>query len=255
MKNAQNARKQRGRPSPRKGGRSGGGRDGAGNRNDNRSRGNPKQLLEKYKTQARDALQGGDPVNAEYYFQFADHYQRLVNDMPSNNRDQGNRDQGNRDQNNRDQNQRNQSHTDQNRDQQAESQQAEGQQAEGQQGEASSNNESGGDNEKSDRPRRGRGRRDHQSRNNRDNGQTENAPVEAHSDDSAEKSAPSVDLANTEQPVEVHPELNLDAPASEEKPKRKAPVRRRRVAKPKEKPVTSDAPSVDAAADEGDAAA
>ncbi|PCI60674.1 MAG: hypothetical protein COB37_09345, partial [Kordiimonadales bacterium] len=87
MKNAQNARKQRGRPSPRKAGRSGGGRDGAGNRNDNRSRGNPKQLLEKYKTQARDALQSGDPVNAEYYFQFADPYQRIVNDKQWNHTD------------------------------------------------------------------------------------------------------------------------------------------------------------------------
>lgn len=244
MKNAQNARKQRGRPSPRKGGRSGGGRDGAGNRNDNRSRGNPKQLLEKYKTQARDAMQGGDPVNAEYYYQFADHYQRIVNDMQSNNRDQGNRDQNHRDQNNRDQNQSNQN-----------ADQISDQQAEGPQGETTSNTESGGDNERSDRPRRGRGRRDHQGRNSRDNGQNESVPVEAKAENATEQSAPSVDLANTEQPVEVHPELNLDTPASEEKPKRKAPVRRRRVAKPKDEPVVSDAPVADAATGEGDAAA
>lgn len=51
-----------------------------GNRNDNRNRGNPKQLLEKYKSQAKDALQSGDRVLAEYYFQFADHYQRLTNE-------------------------------------------------------------------------------------------------------------------------------------------------------------------------------
>ena len=81
MKQAQNARKQRGRPAQRKGGRS---NNNNGNRFDNRSRGNPKQLLEKYKTQARDSLQAGDRVNAEYFLQFADHYQRLVNEQQSN---------------------------------------------------------------------------------------------------------------------------------------------------------------------------
>jgi len=92
MKQAQNARKQRGRPAPRNGGRNSGG-GGAGNNSENRSRGNPKQLLEKYKTQARDSLQAGDRVTAEYYFQFADHYQRVVNES------QGGRDQSsNRDQ-------------------------------------------------------------------------------------------------------------------------------------------------------------
>ena len=81
MKQAQNARKQRGRPAQRKGGRS---NNNNGNRFDNRSRGNPKQLLEKYKTQARDSLQAGDRVNAEYFLQFADHYQRLVNEQQNN---------------------------------------------------------------------------------------------------------------------------------------------------------------------------
>jgi len=88
MKQAQNARKQRGRPAQRKGGRSN--NNNNGNRFDNRSRGNPKQLLEKYKTQARDSLQAGDRVNAEYFLQFADHYQRLVNEQQNNQNNQNN---------------------------------------------------------------------------------------------------------------------------------------------------------------------
>lgn len=53
--------------------------NGAG-RGDNRARGNPRQSLEKYKTMARDALQTGDRVLAEYYLQHADHYQRVCNE-------------------------------------------------------------------------------------------------------------------------------------------------------------------------------
>lgn len=49
-----------------------------GNRIDNRSRGNAAQLLEKYKSLARDAQQAGDRVNTEYYLQFADHYFRVL---------------------------------------------------------------------------------------------------------------------------------------------------------------------------------
>ena len=54
------------------------GRPELGNRIDNRARGNAPQLLEKYKTLARDSQQGGDRVLAEYYFQFADHYFRVL---------------------------------------------------------------------------------------------------------------------------------------------------------------------------------
>ncbi len=79
MKQAQNARKQRGRASSRKNNQSN--NNGGHNRQDMKVRGNPKQLLEKYKTQAREALQAGDRVDAEYYFQFADHYQRVLNAM------------------------------------------------------------------------------------------------------------------------------------------------------------------------------
>jgi hypothetical protein len=54
------------------------GRPDNGNRIDNRARGNASQLLEKYKTLARDAQMQGDRVNTEYYLQFADHYFRVL---------------------------------------------------------------------------------------------------------------------------------------------------------------------------------
>lgn len=50
------------------------------NRIDNRQRGNAAQLLEKYKTLARDAQMAGDRVNTEYYLQFADHYFRVLSE-------------------------------------------------------------------------------------------------------------------------------------------------------------------------------
>jgi hypothetical protein len=51
-----------------------------GNRQDNRSRGNAAQLLEKYKSLARDAQLQGDRVQAEYFHQYADHYFRVLNE-------------------------------------------------------------------------------------------------------------------------------------------------------------------------------
>lgn len=53
------------------------------NRVDNRARGNASQMLEKYKKLAHDAQMNGDRVNAEYYFQFADHYFRVLADFRS----------------------------------------------------------------------------------------------------------------------------------------------------------------------------
>lgn len=50
------------------------------NRQENRSRGNASQLLEKYKSMARDAQLQGDRVQAEYYLQYADHYFRVLNE-------------------------------------------------------------------------------------------------------------------------------------------------------------------------------
>jgi len=54
-----------------------------GNRQDNRQRGNAAQLLEKYKSMARDAQLSGDRVQTEYYLQYADHYFRVLEDSRS----------------------------------------------------------------------------------------------------------------------------------------------------------------------------
>jgi hypothetical protein len=51
-----------------------------GNRQDNRQRGNAAQLLEKYKSMARDAQLAGDRVQTEYFLQFADHYFRVLSE-------------------------------------------------------------------------------------------------------------------------------------------------------------------------------
>lgn len=74
MLNNRQAGRRRGRGGQRQ---QGGGRDN-GNRIDNRARGNAPQLLEKYKTLARDSQLSGDRVMTEYYLQFADHYFRVV---------------------------------------------------------------------------------------------------------------------------------------------------------------------------------
>jgi hypothetical protein len=49
-----------------------------GNRQDNRQRGNAAQLLEKYKSLARDAQLAGDRVQTEYYLQYAAHFFRVL---------------------------------------------------------------------------------------------------------------------------------------------------------------------------------
>lgn len=76
MNKPQNVRRTRGR-GPKRG--PGGGNPG-GNRGGMSSRGNPRQLLDKYKLLAREALQSGERVLAEYYYQHADHYQRVLNE-------------------------------------------------------------------------------------------------------------------------------------------------------------------------------
>ena len=194
MKQAPNARKQRARTGPpRKGGKpnNSGGSNG-GNRNDNRSRGNPKQLLEKFKTQARDALQAGDRVNAGYYFQFADHYQRVVNEMQVREpRESQNREPRDNNHDNRD-----------NRDQGSD------------------------DNQRNRRDRGRRGRNgDQQERRDTPVDEQKNQTVDAAP---VETGVVGADVAATEQPQEVHPELDLAPTVDvEEKPKRRAPVRRR----------------------------
>jgi hypothetical protein len=76
--NNRQAGRRRGRGGQRpQGGNSGRGPEN-GNRIDNRARGNAAQLLEKYKTLARDSQMQGDRVNTEYYLQFADHYFRVL---------------------------------------------------------------------------------------------------------------------------------------------------------------------------------
>ena len=78
MKNGQAARRSRGRSNSRSNNASQ--RYGDQNRNEQRVRGNPPQLVEKYKSLAKDALSSGDRVLAENYFQHADHYLRLINE-------------------------------------------------------------------------------------------------------------------------------------------------------------------------------
>lgn len=70
------------RQTGRRRGRGGGPRPpNAGNqRQDQRSRGNASQLLEKYKSLARDAQLQGDRVQSEYFLQFSDHYYRVLNE-------------------------------------------------------------------------------------------------------------------------------------------------------------------------------
>src|SRR4029453_4665288 len=53
------------------------------NRQDNRQGGNAAQLLENYKSLARDAQLAGDRVQTEYYLQYADHYFRVLEDSRS----------------------------------------------------------------------------------------------------------------------------------------------------------------------------
>jgi hypothetical protein len=65
------------------GGRNLGGGGQPGNRQDNRQRGNAAQLLEKYKSMARDAQLAGDRVQTEYYLQYADHYFRVLGENRS----------------------------------------------------------------------------------------------------------------------------------------------------------------------------
>lgn len=71
--------RQGGRRRGRGGQRQGGG-GLPGNRQDQRQRGNAAQLLEKYKSMARDSQLAGDRVQSEYYLQFADHYFRVLSE-------------------------------------------------------------------------------------------------------------------------------------------------------------------------------
>ena len=49
-----------------------------GDMRDGNQRGNPQQSIDKYLSLARDAASLGDPVSAENFYQYADHYYRLA---------------------------------------------------------------------------------------------------------------------------------------------------------------------------------
>lgn len=190
MKQAQNARKQRGRPSARQNGKAG----GQGNRSEQKVRGNPKQLVEKYKNQAREALQAGDRTQAEYFLQFADHYYRVLNE------------------------------------------------ARGNQGQ----NDDGGQNN-SRRRRRGRGQQDSQpeAQAAAENGAAKETPAEQPA--APASAANSAEPSGEAQPIEVHPELNLDDEAAK-------PARRRRPPRKKVAPADTGAGEKPAAVAETDVA-
>ena len=46
-----------------------------------RSKGSISQLYDKYCKLAKEASSSGDRIQAEYYYQFADHYSRLMNEL------------------------------------------------------------------------------------------------------------------------------------------------------------------------------
>ena len=46
-----------------------------------RAKGNITQLHEKYSKLAKEASSSGDRIQSEYYYQFADHYSRLINEL------------------------------------------------------------------------------------------------------------------------------------------------------------------------------
>jgi hypothetical protein len=100
MRHNQNARHMRGRRTNGHGGGGGGNHHHGGNSGghqqrrvnprvqtfdsngpDVRIRGNAFQITEKYLTLARDAASSGDSSLAESYFQHAEHYQRMINEM------------------------------------------------------------------------------------------------------------------------------------------------------------------------------
>lgn len=86
MKQAGYSKRQGGRSSdryrqqqkPTHNGSSGGNGSSYSGFNEPKVRGNPQQSVDKYLTLARDAATSGDPISAENYYQYADHYYRLV---------------------------------------------------------------------------------------------------------------------------------------------------------------------------------
>ena len=78
MRQGPNKNRMRGRGNGRKGGNSRN-QSFESNGSDVKVRGNAQQVVEKYLTLARDASSAGDRINAESYYQFAEHYYRVMN--------------------------------------------------------------------------------------------------------------------------------------------------------------------------------
>jgi len=78
MRQGPNNKRMRGRGNGRKGGHSRN-QSFESNGPEVKVRGNAQQVVEKYLTLARDASSTGDRINAESYFQFAEHYYRVMN--------------------------------------------------------------------------------------------------------------------------------------------------------------------------------
>lgn len=87
MKNGQAARRSRGRSNSRS--NNSGQRFSDNNRNEPRVKGNANQLIEKYKSLAKDAMASGDRVLAENYLQHSDHYLRVTNEKQAKSADKG----------------------------------------------------------------------------------------------------------------------------------------------------------------------
>ena len=78
MRQGQNKNRMRGRGNGRKGGNPRN-QSFESNGPEVKVRGNAQQVVEKYLTLARDASSAGDRINAESYYQFAEHYYRVMN--------------------------------------------------------------------------------------------------------------------------------------------------------------------------------
>ncbi len=98
MRHGSNGRRPRGRPHRKQHGGAPRHNNFDSNGPEGRVRGNAHQVYEKYVGLARDALSMGDRVAAENYFQYAEHYYRVLNvrtDPRPNGEDQPGRQSGN----------------------------------------------------------------------------------------------------------------------------------------------------------------
>lgn len=79
MRQGPSGRRPRGRPNRKQHGGPPRASNFDSNGPEGRVRGNAHQVYEKYIALARDALSGGDRVSAESYYQYAEHYFRIIN--------------------------------------------------------------------------------------------------------------------------------------------------------------------------------